>query len=335
MVEGIAVVEIPIGTQAAIRCQVFPETVDPAGIIQSVIKGSAGKVEYKAVAPSGIHVVAGAPAAFVDTLYLADAEGGKAAGSVLLAVHARESRSLLCIHDELGYRKTFEQVSKAFFGSFKEANAPKSAATYMEISKVRIDEQDVGFSVSRMLPGEKPALRRYVSIDAAFIPTSPKDVMFQDTYTIYDFGKDDQLLSGTWVEGSAGEITLKIALKRDDSGKYKYAGEVSGKPLQGELDTSKGLSTSVNMAALLKKKLKAGAPFEETLYEYTPSIDPTATIPVKYSHAKGAPPRQVVVQTGERVFTAEIDEDGMPKTGSFDFGKRKMVITREQVDGHL
>jgi hypothetical protein len=333
-VDDVGVVEIPIGSTASVRCQVHPDTIDVAGTMYNVIKQSSDKVEYRSVQPTGVHVLSGAPAVFVDGVYLTDTKGGKAAGTIKLAIQSRESRALFCLHDELGYRQTFEKVAKAFFDSFQERGAPKSAATYSEVSKVRLDDMDVGFSVTRLLPAEKPAERRYVDISASFIPTSPKDVIFEDSYTLLDLNTKGQLLKGTWVEASGGDITLKMFVTRDDGGKLHYEGEVSGKPLKGELNAPKGLSTSLDIAAMLKKKLKAGSPFEETLAEYHPSIDPTATIAVKYSHAKGAPPRQVVCQMGERAFTAEVDDDGMSKTGFFEIGKRRLSFSREHVVGH-
>jgi hypothetical protein len=158
---------------------------------------------------------------------------------------------------------------------------------------------------------------------------------FEDDYTVLKYNVKGQLGFGTWIEGESGEITMQMNLTREPNGKYTYAGKVSGKELSGALEAPKGLQTSLDNAALLKKKLKSGAAFSETVHEYHPSIDPLATVEVTYSHAQGAPARQVVVKLGERSFTAEIDDDGMTKSGWFDVGKRKLVLTRERVDGHL
>src|SRR4030095_31311 len=37
-VQGMSIVEIPIGTQAKVRCQVFPDEVDSGGTLQGVVK---------------------------------------------------------------------------------------------------------------------------------------------------------------------------------------------------------------------------------------------------------------------------------------------------------
>lgn len=333
--ENITLVDIPIGSESAVRCQVFADALDPAGTLHGVIKESAESVEYRSIAPSGVSLVGGLPAAFLETVYVTETAGGKGAGGLKLAIQVREEESLLCLHDELGYRQTFKDISSAFFSSFQVRNAPPSANTYSESSKVRIGDTDVGFSWTRVQPGEAPGERKYRYSNTALIPTSPKDVIFNDGYEIYSYDAKDVLQSGTWVEGNGGEITLKVTLKRGADGKYEYQGEANGKPLQGILPAKKGVSTSLDIAARLKKKLKAGGAFELVLSEYHPSIDPTALVDVKYSHKKGDPARQVTVTTGDRTLTADVDENGMAKVSSLQIGKNKLTIERLKSEGHL
>ncbi|HEX2670515.1 MAG TPA: hypothetical protein VHM25_06570 [Polyangiaceae bacterium] len=154
--ENAMLVEIPIGSESAVRCQVFGDTLDPAGTLHGVIKESAQSVEYRSVAPSGVALVGGVPAAFLETVYVTETEGGKGAGGLKLAIQVREQESLLCLHDELGYRETFKDISKAFFSSFQVRNAPPSANTYSDISKERIGDTDVGYGWARVSPGAKP-----------------------------------------------------------------------------------------------------------------------------------------------------------------------------------
>lgn len=333
--ENIVLVDIPVGSESAVRCQIFNDSLDPGGTLSGVLKESAQKVEYRSITPSGVSLIGGVPAAFLETVYVTETEGGKGAGGLKLAIQVRESESLLCLHDELGYRQTFKDISSAFFASFKVRNAPPSEHTYMEMSKTRLGDTDVGFSSMRVKPGEKAGEREYSSTNTTLIPTSPKDVIFEDAYEIFTYDAKNVLQTGTWVEGSGGDITLKIVLKRWADGKYAYEGEASGKPLKGALEAPHGVSTSLDVAARLKKKLKAGGPFELVLSEYHPSLDPTALIDVKYSHKKGDPARQVVVTMSDRTMTQEVDEDGMAKSVWFQVGKVKLTEERLKSEGHL
>jgi hypothetical protein len=333
--ENVMLVDIPIGSQSPVRCQVFPESLDAGGTLSGVLKDSAARVEYRSITPSGVRLIGGTPVAFIETVYVSDVAGGKAAGGLKLAMQSREQESILCVHDELGYRQTFQTVSSAFFASFKVKSAPPNESTYSEVAKARIGETDVGFSSTHVKPGSKPGEREFSYSNTTLVPTSPKDVIFGDTYELYSYDAKNQLRTGTWVEGSGGEVTLKVVLTRSSDGKYAYEGEVSGKPLKGVLQAPRGLATTLDIATRLKKKLKTDAPFELVVAEYHPSIDPTALLDVTYRHQKGDPARQVVVTMSNRTITAEVDDDGLPKTAWFEIGKNRLTIERLARDGHL
>lgn len=334
VVGEVQLVEIPIGSDAAIRCQVHPEPVDAAGTMYGVLKESASRVEYRQVAPAGVKLIGEAPAAFLEALYVTDVAGGKAAGGLKLAVHARGQRSLFCLHDELGYRQTFQQVASAFFASFQEAKKAPDTATYSEISVVKLDDVPVGFNVTRLMPSEKPGERERADQSSSFIPTSATDVIFEDSFNITRYNAKGQIAEDTFIEASQGELNMQLKLSLGKDGKYGYEGTISGKKVNGALATPKGLTTSFQTAATLRKKLKAGGAFQDIVDEYHPNIDPTAVVPVTYAHAKEAPARQVTVKLGERVITSEVDDDGMRKSGSFELGKHKLTFERLRVDGH-
>lgn len=334
VVDDVQLVEIPIGSDAAVRCQVHPEPVDAAGTMYGVIKESAARVEYRQVAPAGVKLLGDSPAAFLEALYVTDVPGGKAAGGLKLAIHARHGRSLFCLHDELGYRETFQRVSSAFFASFQEAKKLEDDATYTEISMVKLDDMPVGFNMTRLGPSAKPGERERADVSSSFIPTSATDMIFEDSFNITRYNAKGQIAEDTFIEASQGELNLQLKLTRADDGKYSYAGTISGKKVSGALATPKGLATSLQTAATLRKKLKTGGAFQDVVDEYHPNIDPTAVVPVTYAHAKDAPPRQVTVKLGERLITSEVDEDGMRKSGWFDLGKHKLTFERLRVDGH-
>jgi hypothetical protein len=332
--ENVMLVDIPIGSESAVRCQIFADTLDPAGTLHGVIKESAEAVEYRSIAPSGVGLFGGLPAAFLETVYVTETEGGKGAGGLKLAIQVREQESLLCLHDELGYRQTFKDISNAFFSSFQVRNASPSASTYTEVSKVHLGETDVGYGVTRVTPGEKPGERMYSYSNTTLIPISPKDVVFNDAYELYAYDAKSALQTATWVDGSNGEIAMKVTIKRGAGAKYAYEGEAKGKPLKGVLEAPRGLGGPLDTAARLKKKLKAGGAFELVLPEYHPSLDLTTLVDVKYSHQKSDPARQVTVTLREHTITTELDEDGIAKASSFLIGKNKLTIERLKSSGH-
>ncbi|HET7540408.1 MAG TPA: hypothetical protein VFK05_11075 [Polyangiaceae bacterium] len=333
--ENSELVEIPIGSKAPVRCQVFSEQLDAGGTLHGVLKESAARVEYRSIAPSGVRLLGGVPTTFLETVYLTETEGGKGAGGLKLAIQVREQESLLCLHDELGYRQTFKDVSGAFFSSFKPRSAPPNAATYSDITKAKIGDTDVGFGWVRVTPGEKPGERSYSDSNTTLIPTSAKEVSFRDNYEVFSYDAKNVLQAATWVEGSGGEITMKIGIHRQADGSYAMQGELGGKPVSGELKAPNGIATSLDIATRLKKKLKTGAPFELKLPEYHPSLEPKALIDVVYRHQKGDPARQVSVTMANGTMIEDVDDNGMAKSFSFPVGKSQFVVERLKSEGHL
>ncbi|HZF47461.1 MAG TPA: hypothetical protein VE093_02365 [Polyangiaceae bacterium] len=335
VIEDMLVIEVPIGGEAKVRCQVFPKPIDPGGTLWEILANIRKSLEFARVAPAGVHVVAGAPAAFVDTIYVTDSERGRLAGNLKLAIHAADPRPVLCLHDEMGYRSTFEQVSKSFFGSFKSNTPPDLKPTYLEISKTRIDDVDVGFSITRYVPGQNKGELTYMHQSTQFVPASPKDLNMEDSYKVLTMDTKGRLTKGVWIESEGGELTVEVTATRLGEGKYAYEGEVSGKQVKGSFEAKTGIATPLETMALIKKKLSGGGGFSEKVLEYYPSLDPTAVIPVTYSHNAGAAPREVQVRLGDHQMTVQVDEQGMPASALFPVGKKTLRISREFVQGKL
>ncbi len=332
-IEGMSVIEVPIGGQAKVRCQVFPKPIDPGSTLWGILARARKTLEFVRVAPAGVHVVAGAPAAFVDTIYVTNSERGRLAGNLKLAIHAADPRPVLCMHDELGYRSTFEQVSKSFFGSFKSNTPADLKPTYLEISKTRIDDIDVGFSITRFVPGQNKGELAYVHQSTQFVAASPKDLNMTDSYKIINMDAKGRLMRGVWINSEGGELTLEITATRLGEGKYAYEGQVSGKQVKGSFEAKTGIVSPLETMALLKKKLSGGGGFSEKVLEYYPAVDPAAVIPVTYSRDAGAAPREVQVRSGNEQVTLQIDEQGMPASASFQIGKKTLRVSREYVRG--
>jgi len=135
-----SIVEIPIGTQAKVRCQVFPDEVDAGGTLQGVVKELTAKVQPKQVAPWAVRVVGESAATFVSVIYHAQSPRGTLVGELKLALHAVPTRPVLCMHDEPGYRKTFETVVSDFGGSLKLKKAPP-ASSFLEVQTAHVGDR--------------------------------------------------------------------------------------------------------------------------------------------------------------------------------------------------
>ena len=332
--EGNVIVDIPIGAESNVRCQAFPETMDAGGTLHNVLAGAAEKVKFVAVEPTGVNVFARAPAASFEGQYLAKTSNGQAAGLLKIAFYAGHEASLLCMHDELGYRKTFASVAESFFKSYNRKGVTEPKPVWLEISKSSLNATDLSFNWTRVFPGEGKGELRYESTEASFIPASRQDLKIEDNASILDLDARGKLKRGVWVTAEGGELTLQMTLTNANN-KLSYEGKVSGKELKGELSTAKGFATALDTAAMLKKQLKTGKPFKQVLYEYHPSLDPAALVPVTYTHAEGQEPRLVEMSLGQLKISVKVDASGMPESGSMPMAGRELRISRAYVEGGL
>ena len=134
-----------------------------------------------------------------------------------------------------------------------------------------------------------------------------------------------------------GRVTrLAERLRRQNPGASgKFAETVAGKPVKGELGPASRLATVLDPATVLRKLLKTGKPFKQVLHEYHPAVDPAALLAVTYSHEQGQEPRSIEMSLGDMKAAINVDASGMPEAGSIPLGDKKMLISRQYVEGSL
>jgi hypothetical protein len=331
--DATAVVDIPIGTQTPIHCQIFNEAVEPGSTIAAFLARSAERVRFERIVPAGVRVVKRAPAAFIDSLYTVESEGDKLVGNLKLAIYAHHRRSILCLHDEGGYRASFVRVSTGFFDSFELEEPEKIKPSYLDVSKTSIEDLDIGFGVTRVLP-DKNGEKTYFTQNTSFIPVSTHELAIKDDMTIIQVDAKGRLTKGAWGEVEDGNLALEIQVTARDKGGYHYEGTARGKAVRGDIDAKQRLSTPFDIIALMKKQGKSGKAFSLVLNEYHPSLDPTKATPVTYSREAGAAPNEVKAEVGAQSATFTLDDSGVPKSAAFPLGGDKTLrIVREYTEG--
>jgi hypothetical protein len=206
---------------------------------------------------------------------------------------------------------------------------------YLEVSRLTLDEVDVGFGVTRVRQGEKPGEREYAYQSTTLLPVSESEIAIEDSYNVIQLDAKRRMKRGVWVDASGGEISMQIVVNRSPDGAYGYEGQISGKAVQGPLATPEGFATPVDTAALMKQRLSGKKPFSEVLQEYHPSLDPTALIPVTYSREAAAAPREVLVKLGEQILTTRMDEHGLAEIARLPVGSHVLSIQREHREGRF
>jgi hypothetical protein len=132
-----------------------------------------------------------------------------------------------------------------------------------------------------------------------------------------------------------GEVTNKLGLERQGtSNKYKYEGTLSGKPLSGEFETARGLASSLEQAALIRKGLLGPKVAEVEFDEYAASMNPSGPVHTVYRKERADSPT-ISAKSKVISYTLVPDEAGWPKHIELPLGPVKMVFERAWTHGSL
>lgn len=331
--EGIAVVEIPIGSQAPVRCQVFAEDVDPGGTFAGLFTAARTKVEFQRMVPTSVKVVAGAPAAFVRAVYVTAGPRGKALGELKAMFVAAPGHSLLCFHDEVGYEKTFFKVATEFGESIQHKGETRPAPQLLEVGQATIQDVPVGYSRNLTLK-DKGKLSHVVT---AFImaPVSEKELRFGDYVEVHELDAAGRVKNGVWAVATNGQLELNVKVEQVKGGEYKYTGESKGKPLSGTFTTKdkKPLAGYLPTARALAPHAKDKKPFSLESLEYNPDVDPTQPTTVRYYRKDGDEAGSVRVTRPNGEKTGVLDQHGLIEKAKMPAGPTTMDLARLLVQG--
>lgn len=331
---GFTMVEIPIGSDEPVRCQVFASDIDAGGALAHVLADASRKVTLKKVLPWSVQVVGDTPAAFIDALYSAKTPKGDALGQLKVAVHPASGHPILCIHDEVGYRKTFERVTTELCESFRLASGRPAEHAFVEVQSARIGTLPVGFE-KRVLTrtGNESEL---TTVTTMMLPAPNGSLRLVDDYRVEQIDSENLISRGAWVQAVMGEVTVHIELERAKPGLYKYQGELKGKPVSGELQMkTKGLPSSLASAQRLAQQSRNADGFSYTEPRYWANVDPGKTFDVRYFRSKGEAPQKVHIISENTEIVGELDEQGLLERAEMPVGASKVTFRRDFVHGKI
>lgn len=324
---------IPIGTEQAISCSALPKRVDAAGALWRVTESVKEKVTLLGVQLTDVSEVNGSPLALALAVYEVSSGKGPMVGLLKLGVYVHDAHSLLCVHDEPGYQKTFARIVKGLAASLKGGGADeRGAARYAELSVMRVGEVPIGFSERTLVAAREGGGRTVQEYSAQLVPRGPADLVSVDGYSREEIDAKDLLVMGTYVHASNGELDTKMSVTRQKDGtSYAYDGEKEGKKLAGKFKTKAGVSTEFWFARRVAGS--APVPKKALVHEgYSHEANPVAAVPVSYA-AAGSAPRRVTMKLGPLQVEGDLDANGLFETAEIPIAGTKLLVERIFVRG--
>jgi hypothetical protein len=329
------VVTVPLGTAEPIVCSIHPTALDPAATIWRMAELAKQNVKLVSVVPVDVLEVKGSALVLAEVVYQVDRGGGPLVGEMKLAVYAHRTTSLLCRHDELGYRATFTRVVKDLAGSLSGGEPdPRAAAVFAELSVWRVGPLVVGYGERAIWRTERGG-RRIEQATAALLPRGPADVLAVDTSSREFLDPKDLVVEGVYAQGTNGEVDTTMKISRAADGlTYAYDGKKDGKELKGRFKTHAGLSSELWFARRLARAVAPKVPqrkprerLELVHQAYAVTANPVAPQPITI-RLDPATPGRATMELGPMKTTGELDASGLFSSTELPVGPATLVATR-------
>lgn len=332
---------VPIGTQSDILCFVAPNAMPLTNVMGAVLRelGTKEDVKVRGIGSTDAGALFDQPFFAADVVLVADAEVPPRLFQVkMMAVGLRGNGSMVCVHDEVGYRQTFRRVVTGLANTIQTASGERfGVPQYKEVFVARVDGIAIGVGESSYYEGRDKHLLM-TSRMSMFVPRSPEEVLARDEVneTISDAGGN--VLKETYVDLEGGELASNLLLERRSSRTYHVLGTHEGVPVDGELTTKEALPDDRAMARRLSETIaRPGGPARITIPQWAPDIKPAAIteLGVKRTGAPSPDGTPAELELGERRIPVIVDAQGLLDRMTVPLGDNELIVERVFQRGSL
>jgi hypothetical protein len=339
--EGSYSVELDMGGEASINCEVYPGGLDLANALRLTLENtlkeietSQGKIEVRAVDAMDAGAHGAVPFITVNWVYRVATKGGARVGALKQFVTEKGGVGVYCAHNDIGYSSTFATITKAFAESL-ESQAPAVNPYYIEISTASIANTKIGVSVSTLeldADGDTKAKQ----MTALFLATGGGAVQSQDSNEVAWLRPDSTLINASHVEVANGDIQNDLALKAEDDA-WLVEGTIQGKAIKTKLPKNSQPGSWVAQARELRTLLADPNPVGR---EHTMGMWLSEN-PDKLTVAK----TRILARQGDKLFTARGEiggitanltlekATGMASAADLKIGPLNITLQRVYVNG--
>lgn len=234
---------IQIDGSVQVSCEVLKGTRDIARLMSrasevsfEALQKRQGTIEFKAIEAADAGALEGNPFMTQQWIYRANLNGEKRVGGLKQFVAALDQAVVYCAHDELGFAKTFDTLTKALTRhmTIQSEHVPK--AHFREVSVMSLDDMRVGVATTTMTK-DADGDSKVVTVSAMVIQSAPGKLVTKDSYRVEWVRPDGSLINALESAASNGELSEDVALKRAD-GRWLVSGTLAGKEIEAELPSA-------------------------------------------------------------------------------------------------
>ncbi|HKQ61947.1 MAG TPA: hypothetical protein VJS92_11705 [Candidatus Polarisedimenticolaceae bacterium] len=342
--QGAYLVRLDASTGAPVECLVFQEAQDLAGFLRAAAKASyeaieqaRGKVAAKAVERVDAGAIGGSPFLAVDWTHRIENPGQPpAVGMLKQLAAAKDGHAIYCVHDEVGYARTFRSLAEALIDSLVFAGPAQPPPYRSEIST--LSTQGMRVSVDRVTyTRDADGDTKIEHMTASLLPRET-GLSSSDEVLIQWVRGDGSLINSFSVSSSDGEVATELKLDPRDGGQWAVSGKFKARPFEAQLPVAKP-ATILGDALQLQARLAAPDAVGSVLRAQTwlPGVDPGRLQSQELSivRALGDGRFAARLKMAELAADLVVDGQGSAVSGTITLGPVRLELERVFAAGEI
>lgn len=334
-------VELDIGGDAHVHCEVYPKGIDLANTLRvtfentmKVVEELQGKLEARALERSDAGAHGPVPYIAMNWLYRVASPEGSKLGGFKQFVLEKGDVGVYCAHNELGYARTFATIAQAFAETL-QTREPVKTPQYIEISTATMAGKKIGVAITT-LERDSEGDTRARQMTAMLVSLPNDTVHAQDTRHVEWVRPDGTLINAASSEFVNGELSTDLALQQDEDA-WVVEGKAEGKTVKAALPEGAQPGNSILQARELRTLLAGPNPVgREHIMNLWLDENPVGltAAKIKVLSRQGSDSFATLAQLGEVKANLTLDKaTGMPSAVDMKLGPLDMHLERVYVKG--
>jgi acetyl esterase/lipase len=310
-------VRTSLATKDEVRCEVHAGQLNPGATVANLLGVASGSIALENTVVYHVGSVRGAPVMFVRARYMTH-DSPPLGGELKVAIGPGSEYSIVCIHDEPGFRESFVRSVEGFISGFELAT-PSRAPQYSALWQYQVGEAKTGYSWERIFAEADGSISSY-TFDVLVAQLASGEVRIGDDLTAEVHDRRG-ILHANYLSYRGTGKAHELELQRSEAGPYTYRGVLEGKSVEGKLEPKTPLGSQYELLLQLQRA-RPGQVLAFRQDEYRPRQDPLHIQSAEYSlDATGKALTRKVGAASEVVSV----EHGLPSSARLSFGRNTLV----------
>ena len=324
--EGVERLVIPIGTDAPISCIIRHDAPPPAELLYGVIANVQSAMKKSQIAQLDVGLVGRVPYLLAEVDYVVEQNGVPSLGAFKAAAFERDDGTLLCVHEELGYRATFRRVSEQFARTLVRKDLePVPVPLEYTVSIAHIGKQAVGYMLERHLVRDDGAHLETES-SSMLLPRAPSNLTSIASGRVTTSDKSGVILGAKSTSSRDAETVRELTLEKK-AGKYHVEGASAGKPVKTDFTPKRPMWATWRERQELRTKM-LGGPKVRTLTTSVYAASASAAAATTTTWTATDRPMVFDSAAGEMKVRVTLDEQARPMSVTIPNPSADIVIDR-------